>query len=63
VNFITARSLNKTKFENLLNSVNSGLVIYYSVLWLNHGKLLQRLIECLNEIKMFWDEQNQVHED
>ncbi|XP_060864294.1 SCAN domain-containing protein 3-like [Metopolophium dirhodum] len=66
VNFITARGLNKRKFENLLKEVNSvyrGLVMFNNVRWLSRGNVLQRFIECFDEIKMFLDEQNQIHEE
>lgn len=66
VNFITARGLNKRKFENLLKEVNSvyrGLVMFNNVRWLSRGNVLQRFIECFDEIKMFFDEQNQIHEE
>lgn len=65
VNFITARGLNKRKFENVLKEVNSvirGLVMFNNVRWLSFGNVLQRFIECFDEIKMFLDEQNQIHE-
>lgn len=63
---ITARGLNKIKFENLLKEVNSvyrGLVMFNNVRWLSRGNVLQRFIECFDEIKMFLDEQNQIHEE
>ena len=56
VNFIAARALNKRQFENLLNeveSVYSGLLMYNSVSWLNRGRVLERFVECLDEIRLF----------
>ncbi|KAI8752630.1 protein FAM200A, partial [Biomphalaria glabrata] len=45
VNFITARALNKRKFEQLLNEVQSsysGLLMYNNVRWLSRGHDLER---------------------
>lgn len=69
VYFITARGLNKRKFENLLKEVNlvyKGLVMFNNVRWLSRGNVLQRFIDeiyLFDEIKMFLDEQNQIHEE
>jgi hypothetical protein len=64
VNFITARALNKRKFELLLNevqSVYSGLLMYNSVRWLSRGRVLERFVECLDEIRMFMDDNKQKY--
>lgn len=56
VNLISAHPLSKRKFELLLKEVNStynGLLMYNSVRWLSRGKVLQRFVECLNEINQF----------
>jgi len=63
-NFITARALNKRKFELLLNevqSVYSGLLMYNSVRWLSRGRVLERFVECLDEIRMFMDDNKQKY--
>lgn len=62
VNFITARALNKRKFEQLLKevqSVYSGLLMYNNVRWLSRGRVLERFVECLDEIRMFMDDNKQ----
>ena len=59
VNFITARALNKRKFELLLNevqSVYSGLLMYNSVRWLSRCRVLERFVEGLDEIRIFLDD-------
>ena len=62
VNFITARALNNRKFAQLLNevqSVYSGLLMYNNVCWLSRGRVLERFVECLDEIRMFMDDNKQ----
>ncbi|KAI8796283.1 SCAN domain-containing protein 3 [Biomphalaria glabrata] len=59
VNFITARALNKRKFEQLLNEVQSsysGLLMYNNVRWLSRGHVLERFVEGLDEIRIFMDD-------
>ena len=66
VNFITTRALNKRQFELLLNevqSVYSGLLMYNSVRWLSRGRVLERFVECLDEIRMFMDDNKQTYLD
>lgn len=56
VNFISARALNKRRFLELLKEINSvynGLLMYSNVRWLSRGKVLQRFVECLDEIRLF----------
>ena len=65
-NFITAHALNKRKLELLLNevqSVYSGLLMYNSVRWLSRGRVLERFIECLDEIRMFMDDNKQNYSE
>ena len=66
VNFLTARALNKRKFELLLNevqSVYSGLLMYNSVRWLSRGRVLERFVECLDEIRMFMNDNKQKYSE
>lgn len=66
VNFITSRALNKRKFELLLNevqSVNSGLIKYNNVRWLSRGRVLERFVGCLDEIRMFVDDNKQNYSE
>lgn len=63
VNFINARALNKRQFSLLLEEVNSihkGLVMYNNVRWLSRDNLLERFVECLDEIRLFLSE-NQIN--
>ena len=53
INLISARALNKRKFQQLLSEMDSmhgGLLMYNTVRWLSRGKVLLRFVECLNEI-------------
>ena len=56
INLISARGLNKRKFQQLLSAVDSihgGLLMYNNVRWLSRGKVLQRFVECLDEVILF----------
>ena len=59
INLISARAFNKRKFQQLLtvlsdmDSMHGGLQMYNSVRWLSREKVLQRFVECLNEIILF----------
>jgi len=57
LNFITARGLNKRKFENLLKEVNSvykGLVMFDNVRWLSRENVLQRFMtKALTKLRCF----------
>ncbi|KAK1345167.1 hypothetical protein QTO34_013877 [Cnephaeus nilssonii] len=58
VNLIAARPLHKREFSALLlevDSTYSGLLMYYNVRWLSRGKVLERFVECFEEIKVFLD--------
>jgi len=62
VNFITASALNKRQFQSLLKeveSVYSGLLMYNSVRWLSRGRVLERFVECVDEIRLFLDSNKQ----
>lgn len=63
VNFLSARPLNKRKFSQLLTEVNSvynGLLMHNSVRWLSRGKVLQRFVDCLDEIRLFLNNENLI---
>lgn len=56
INFIAARALNMRQFQLLLQGVGSnyhGLLMYNHVRWLSRGFVLQRFVECFDEIIMF----------
>ena len=56
INLISARALNKRKFQQLLrkmDSMHGGLLMYNNVRWLSRGKVPQRFVECLDEIILF----------
>ncbi|GFX78458.1 general transcription factor II-I repeat domain-containing protein 2A [Trichonephila clavipes] len=55
-NLISSQALNKRKFDALLDEVNSvynGLLMYNNVRWLSRGNVLQRFVDCLEEIRLF----------
>jgi hypothetical protein len=57
VNFIALRALNKRHFKLILKEV-SGLFTYTIVHWLSHECVHFRLVECLNETKLFLEEKS-----
>nr|XP_045603513.1 general transcription factor II-I repeat domain-containing protein 2B-like [Procambarus clarkii] len=60
VNYICGRPLNKRQFQTLLDEVKSvykGLKMYNHVRWLSRGLVLKRFIECLDEIKLYMNDQ------
>ncbi|XP_069610944.1 general transcription factor II-I repeat domain-containing protein 2-like [Ranitomeya imitator] len=61
VNLIAARPLHKREFSALLlevDSTYSGLLMYNNVRWLSRGKVLQRFVECFEEIKVFLEDKD-----
>ncbi|KAK1345753.1 hypothetical protein QTO34_008217 [Cnephaeus nilssonii] len=61
VNLIAARPLHKREFSALLlevDSTYSGLLMYNNVRWLSGGKVLERFVECFEEIKVFLDDKD-----
>ncbi|XP_073436047.1 general transcription factor II-I repeat domain-containing protein 2-like [Dendrobates tinctorius] len=61
VNLIAARPLHKREFLALLlevDSAYSGLLMYNNVRWLSRGKVLERFVECLKEIKVFLEDKD-----
>lgn len=62
VNFIASRALNNRLFKNLLEEVDSqysGLLMYNNVRWLSRGKVMNRFVELINEIRLFLTEKDQ----
>jgi hypothetical protein len=56
VNFIAARPLCKREFSALLQEVDStysGLLMFNNVRWPSRGKVLERFVECFEEITAF----------
>ncbi|GFW24040.1 dipeptidyl peptidase 3 [Trichonephila clavipes] len=65
VNLISSQALNKLKLDALLdevNSVNSGLLMYNNVRWLSRGNVLQRFVDCLEEIRLFLQEESKIEQ-
>ncbi|XP_071978773.1 general transcription factor II-I repeat domain-containing protein 2-like [Engystomops pustulosus] len=61
VNLIAARPLHKREFSELLlevDSTYSGLLMYNNVRWLSRGKVLERFVECFEEIKVFLEDKD-----
>jgi hypothetical protein len=57
VNFIKARSLNSRLFEKLCQSMDSDhqqVLLHTEVRWLSCGKVLSRLFELRDEIRVFF---------
>ncbi|XP_072006342.1 general transcription factor II-I repeat domain-containing protein 2-like [Engystomops pustulosus] len=62
VNFIMARALNFRQFQALLDEVQAQyncLLMYNNVRWLNRGRVLERFVACLEEIRLFMHEKGQ----
>ena len=56
INLMAAHPLSKRKFKELLGDMDSmhvGLLMYNNVRWLSRGKVLERFVECLDEITIF----------
>ncbi|XP_063856091.1 protein FAM200A-like isoform X1 [Scylla paramamosain] len=66
VNYISGQPVNKRQFQILLNEVESvykGPKMYNRVCWLSRGLVLKRFVECLDEIKLYLnDQQVSYHE-
>ncbi|GFW95545.1 general transcription factor II-I repeat domain-containing protein 2A [Trichonephila clavipes] len=65
VNLISSQALNKRKFDALLDEVNSvynGLIMYNNVRWLSRGNVLQRFIDCLEEIRLFQQNESKIEQ-
>ncbi|GFV40913.1 general transcription factor II-I repeat domain-containing protein 2B [Trichonephila clavipes] len=65
VNLISSQALNKRKFDALLDEVNSaynGLIMYNNVRWLSRGNVLQRFVDCLEEIRLFLQNESKIEQ-
>ncbi|GBN56737.1 Dipeptidyl peptidase 3 [Araneus ventricosus] len=65
VNLISSQALNKRKFDALLDEVNSvynGLLMYNNVRWLSRGNVLQRFVDCLEEIRLFLQNEEKIEQ-
>ncbi|GFS94206.1 general transcription factor II-I repeat domain-containing protein 2A [Trichonephila clavipes] len=65
VNLISSQALNKRKFDALLdkvNSVHNGLIMYNNVRWLSLGNVLQRFVDCLEEIRLFLQNESKIEQ-
>ena len=57
-----ARALNSRQFQTLLGEVQAQyntLLMYNNVRWLSRGRVLERFVACLNEIRLFMHEKEQ----
>lgn len=66
VNFISARSLNKREFSQLLDEVESqysGVPMYNNVRWLSRGQVLNRFVSLLDEIRLFLNEKDKNYSE
>ncbi|GBM99820.1 General transcription factor II-I repeat domain-containing protein 2A [Araneus ventricosus] len=64
VNLISSQALNKRKFDALLDEVNSvynGLLIN-NVRWLSRRNVFQRFVDCLEEIRLFLQNEGKIEQ-
>ncbi|XP_040297400.1 general transcription factor II-I repeat domain-containing protein 2-like [Bufo bufo] len=64
VNYIMARALNCRQFQALLEEVQAQynyLLMYNNVRWLSRGRVLERFVACLDEIRLFMNEKEQEY--
>ncbi|GFV71117.1 general transcription factor II-I repeat domain-containing protein 2A [Trichonephila clavipes] len=57
--------LNKRKFDALLDEVNlvyNGLIMYNNVRCLSRGNVLQRFVDCLEEIRLFLQNESKIEQ-
>lgn len=62
VNYIMTRALNFRQFQALLDEVQAQyntLLMYNNVRWLSRGRVLERFVSCLDEIRLFMNEKGQ----
>ncbi|GFY25396.1 general transcription factor II-I repeat domain-containing protein 2A [Trichonephila clavipes] len=65
VNLISSQALNKRKFDALLDEVNSvynGLIMYNNVRCLSRGNVFQRFVDCLEEIRLFLQNESKIEQ-
>ncbi|KAL2097960.1 hypothetical protein ACEWY4_007167 [Coilia grayii] len=66
VNSIRAKALQHRLFKALLDELESAygdLILHADVRWLSRGKVLQRFVDLLPEIKMFLSSRNDLREE
>ncbi|MEE6518924.1 hypothetical protein FKM82_030246 [Ascaphus truei] len=64
VNYIMARALNCRQFQALLDEVQAQyntLLMYNNVRWLSRGRVLERFVAFLDEIRLFMNEKGQEY--
>ncbi|XP_032064570.1 SCAN domain-containing protein 3-like [Thamnophis elegans] len=64
VNYIMAHALDFRQFKALLEEVEAqynGLLMYNNVRWLSKGRVLERFVACLDEIRLFMNEKGQEY--
>ncbi|KAG9485345.1 hypothetical protein GDO78_008432 [Eleutherodactylus coqui] len=64
VNYIMAHALNFRQFQALLEEVQAKyicLLMYNNVQWLSRGRVLERFVVCLDEIRLFMNEKEQEY--
>ncbi|XP_010604765.1 general transcription factor II-I repeat domain-containing protein 2A-like [Fukomys damarensis] len=64
VNYIIADAPHCPQFQALLDEVQAqygALHMYESIRWLSRGRVLQRFVACLDEVRLFMDENGQDH--
>ncbi|XP_026538860.1 general transcription factor II-I repeat domain-containing protein 2A-like [Notechis scutatus] len=64
VNYIMAHALNFQQFQALVEEVQAQyncLIMYNNVRWLSRGRVLERFVACLNEIRLFMNEKGQEY--
>ncbi|KAM5138157.1 general transcription factor II-I repeat domain-containing protein 2A-like [Mantella aurantiaca] len=64
VNYIMAHALNFRQFQALLEEVQAQyncLLMYNNVRWLSRGRVLERFVACLDEIRLFMNEKRQEY--
>jgi hypothetical protein len=57
VNFISIRALNSKLFK-AMGSDHDKRLLYAEVRWVSRGKVLRRLVELKEEVKLFLTEEN-----
>ncbi|GBN88797.1 General transcription factor II-I repeat domain-containing protein 2B [Araneus ventricosus] len=65
VNLISSQALNKRRFDALLdeaNSVYNGLLMHNDIRWLSRGNALQRFVDCLEEIRLFLQNEGEIEQ-
>ena len=66
VNSIRAKALQHRLFKSLLDELDASygdLLVHADVRWLSRGKVLQRFVDLLPEIKTFLSARNEEHKE